>query len=104
MTTQDAAVTAAAEAACDGSHGWTQPCSLCVEFAERAVPKVRPIIEAEVLARIAVEERAVKHYRVGPARCACGYDAYKVGGFFPDYHAMFMAHLDDAARIARGTA
>ena len=32
------------------------------------------------------------------------HDAYKVGGFFPDYHAMFMAHLDDAARIARGTA
>jgi hypothetical protein len=45
---------------------------------------------------------AVQHHRVGPARCACGYDAYKVGGFFPDYHAMFMAHLDAAGRIARG--
>lgn len=59
--------------------------------------------QAEVRERIAAEERAVKHYRVGPARCACGYDAYKVGGFFPDYHAMFMTHLDAAERIARGT-
>ena len=43
---------------------------------------------------------AVQHHRVGPARCACGYDAYKVGGFFPDYHAMFAAHLNAAPRLA----
>lgn len=94
----DPAVAAAAEAI---SAAWIAG-DIDVNLAEVAVAAARPIIEAEVRERIAVEERAVKHYRVGPARCACGYDAYKVGGFFPDYHAMFMAHLDDAARIARG--
>lgn len=48
----------------------------------------------------AIEARAVAvaHHRTGPGRCACGYDAYKVGGFFPDYHAMLMNHLDRAPR------
>ena len=93
MTT-DPAVTAAAEAACDGSHGWTQPCSLCVEFAERAVPKVRPIIEAEVLARIAVEIEA----RIEPpdeTPCVNGPGCPEC----IDGRA-----LRDAVRIARGTA
>lgn len=69
---------------------------------DETIRELLAIHEAVVRERIAAEERAVKHYRVGPARCACGYDAYKVGGFFPDYHAMFMAHLDAAGRIARG--
>lgn len=71
-----------------------------------AVAAARPIIEAEVRAKIAAEERAVQHYRTGPARCACGYDAYVVGAgrFFPDYHAMFMQHLDDVARSSRSEA
>lgn len=48
----------------------------------------------------AIEARAnaVGHHRTGPGRCGCGYDAYKVGGFFPDYHAMLMNHLDHAPR------
>lgn len=97
MTT-DPAVVAAAEALSSA------PRSTALDEATRAVAAARPIIESEVRERIAAEEKAVKHYRVGPARCACGYDAYKVGRsmFFPDYHAMFMAHLDEAARIARG--
>lgn len=48
-------------------------------------------------------EMAVEHRRTGPGRCACGYDAYKVGGFFPDYHAMLTNHLNAAARTVRGT-
>ncbi len=52
------------------------------------------------LALDAIEARAVAvaHHRTGPGRCACGYDAYKVGGFFPDYHAMLMNHLARAPR------
>ena len=48
----------------------------------------------------AIEARAVAvaHHRTGPGRCACGYDAYKVGGFFPDYHALLMNHLARAPR------
>lgn len=103
MTT-DHAATAAAEAIRAAIRSDEDYAGGPTALARVAVAAARPIIEAEVRERIAAEERAVQHYRVGPARCACGYDAYKVGGFFPDYHAMFMAHLDDAARIARGTA
>ena len=50
------------------------------------------------LAAIEARAVAVAHHRTGPGRCACGYDAYKVGGFFPDYHAMLMSHLALAPR------
>ena len=59
------------------------------------------IAAREALAGIKEREQAVKHYRTGPGRCACGYNAYAVGGFFPDYHAMLMSHFTDAERNAR---
>jgi hypothetical protein len=34
-----------------------------------------------------------EHRRVGPGKCACGFNAYKVGGFLPDYHQMLMDHF-----------
>lgn len=55
---------------------------------------VRALVAAYVEHQGCAAEQPVEHRRVGPARCACGYDAYKVGGFFPDYHAMFMNHLN----------
>ncbi len=33
------------------------------------------------------------HYRIGPSKCACGYDAHKVGAFFPDYFQMLRDHI-----------
>jgi len=50
----------------------------------------------DYLDEIQARADAASHYRTGPGRCACGYDAYKVGGFFPDYHAMLMNHLNRA--------
>lgn len=50
----------------------------------------------DYLDEIQARADAASHYRTAPGRCACGYDAYKVGGFFPDYHAMLMNHLDRA--------
>jgi len=35
----------------------------------------------------------VKHFRVGPARCNCGYDAYKINGIMIDYAEEFSMHL-----------
>jgi hypothetical protein len=121
VTADAAHVAAVAEATCDGSHWWEQPCRMCVQNATVAVETLTPLIRAQIAAeveafrrertpgpeaqawlirvrdRITGEERAV-HGRTGPGRCACGYDAYKVGGFFPDYHRMLMDHLSRAAR------
>jgi hypothetical protein len=81
-----------------------------VEDEWRAFPS-RSYITGEVATQMAarlIREAAtktddappVKHHRTGPGRCACGYDAYEVGGFFPDYHAMLMNHLNRAERDA----
>ena len=37
-----------------------------------------------------------EHYRVGPGKCKCGFDAYKYHGIMLDYHEMLMAHLRTA--------
>lgn len=33
------------------------------------------------------------HVRIGPGKCACGYDTYKLGIFFADHHELLMAHF-----------
>lgn len=35
----------------------------------------------------------VEHYRVGPARCNCGFDAYKINAIMVDYSEEFAHHL-----------
>lgn len=35
----------------------------------------------------------VEHYRVGPARCNCGFDAYQINGIMIDYSEEFAIHL-----------
>lgn len=35
----------------------------------------------------------VEHYRVGPAKCNCGFDAYQINGIMIDYSEEFAIHL-----------
>ena len=35
----------------------------------------------------------IQHFRVGPARCNCGFDAYKISGIMIDYSEEFAIHL-----------
>lgn len=44
---------------------------------------------AELRAKLDDGER---HYRVGPARCVCGFDAYKINGIMVDYAAHYDLH------------
>lgn len=37
-----------------------------------------------------------EHYRVGPGKCACGFDAYKIDGIMVDYHIELQAHMRTA--------
>ena len=42
----------------------------------------------------------VQHFRTGPARCNCGFDAYKLNGIMLDYAELFASHLHRAQKEA----
>jgi hypothetical protein len=44
---------------------------------------------------------AREHHRVGPGRCACGWDAYKQSAFIYDYGDALEAHITSAKRARR---
>ena len=81
-------------------RGECSGCDATLDASARAVVAALDAHDGDLRERLA---EAVEHRRTGPGRCACGYDAYKVGAFFPDYHAMLTDHLNAAARTARGT-
>jgi hypothetical protein len=39
------------------------------------------------------QPKPVRHVRIGPGRCACGFDAYQIRGVMIDYHGELMNHL-----------
>ena len=40
-----------------------------------------------------IRRSVVQHYRTGPGKCACGFDAYKLSGIMLDYHDLLLNHL-----------
>lgn len=53
---------------------------------------------AEELQALRASLEPEQHYRVGPAKCACGFDAYKIQGIMVDYGAYYDLHMDKARR------
>lgn len=43
----------------------------------------------------------IPHHRTGPGKCACGFDAYKVGYYVYDYGEERQRHEDAARRAAK---
>lgn len=58
----------------------------------------RQIAGALADAGLLAEPKPVKHYRVGPGACACGFDAYKLSEFIFDYGDRLDVHIRGARR------
>lgn len=54
-------------------------------------------VRAEIQERLDLpgppEPEPVQHFRVGAARCNCGFDAFKINGIMVDYSEEFQRHL-----------
>ena len=69
-------------------------------WGARAVYKL--LTDAGLLLTSEEPEPQVRHFRVGPGRCNCGFDAYKVayenGILMPDYFGLLADHIDSVIR------
>lgn len=78
--------------------GWSPTLEAAQVAAEDALRKhladLVPVMQKLGMLESGAEPQQLdNHYRVGAGRCACGFDAYKVGGIMADYHQMLLDHL-----------
>lgn len=74
------------------------------EFYQRLLDELHAfdkLVDAFDQQHISVLPAPVHHRRVGPGKCACGFDTHTLGVCFPDHHQMLIDHMYDMYRARR---